>query len=78
MHGWMGKFLRVDLSKPEIKESDTKPYAEKFLGGRGMATRLYQELVGPETGAFDPENCLIYATGPVTGFTRVAGGCRWQ
>ncbi|OGN90652.1 MAG: hypothetical protein A2158_01865, partial [Chloroflexi bacterium RBG_13_46_14] len=37
---------------------------------------LFSELVPPDTRAFDPENCLVCATGPVTGFFGLAG-CRW-
>ena len=35
-------------------------------------------MVPADARAFDPENCLIYMTGPVTGFTSIAGACRWQ
>jgi aldehyde:ferredoxin oxidoreductase len=44
---------------------DTMPYADRFLGGRGIATRIYWEEVLPGTGAFDPENRLIFMTGPL-------------
>ncbi len=77
MHGWMGKILRVDLSTSEISELSTKTYSDEYLGGRGIALRLYWENVRPETGAFDPENCLIFMTGPLVatgaqGATRMA------
>ncbi len=65
MPGWMGRILQVDLSNSEIKTIPTQPYAEKFLGGRGIASRIYWETVAPQTGAFDPENRLIFVTGPV-------------
>jgi aldehyde:ferredoxin oxidoreductase len=65
MHGWMGKILHVDLSKSEITQFATQPYAEKYLGGRGIGARIYWEKVKPETRAFDPENCLIFMTGPL-------------
>ena len=44
---------------------DTMPYADRFLGGRGIATLIYWEEVLPSTGAFDPENRLIFMTGPL-------------
>jgi aldehyde:ferredoxin oxidoreductase len=65
MPGWMGRILQVDLSNSEIKTIPTQPYVEKFLGGRGIASRIYWETVAPHTGAFDPENPLIFMTGPV-------------
>jgi aldehyde:ferredoxin oxidoreductase len=65
MNGWMGRILHVDLSKSEITQFATQPYAEKYLGGRGIGARIYWEKVKPETRAFDPENCLIFMTGPL-------------
>lgn len=67
MYGWMGKIIRVDLSTSKITEFQTKPYAEKFLGGRGIGAALYWENVKPETRAFDPDNYLIFMTGPIVG-----------
>ncbi|MBW2368591.1 MAG: hypothetical protein JRH15_11980, partial [Deltaproteobacteria bacterium] len=63
--GWTGKILRVDLTNNRVSELDTDDYADRFLGGRGIATRIYWDEVGPSVGAFDPENCLILMTGPL-------------
>jgi aldehyde:ferredoxin oxidoreductase len=65
MNGWMGKILHADLGNSKITEFSTQPYAEKYLGGRGIGTRIYWEKVKPETKAFDPENYLIFMTGPI-------------
>ena len=65
MHGWMGKILHVDLSNTKTGEIPTQPYAQKYLGGRGLASRLYREKVTPEVKAFDPGNRLIFMTGPL-------------
>ena len=65
MNGWMGKILHVDLSNSKISEIATQPYADKYLGGRGLASRLYWGKVTPEVKAFDPENRLIFMTGPL-------------
>jgi len=75
--GYAGNILKIDLSDRKITSFPTAPYAERFLGGRGLAARLYWETASPEAKAFDPENCLIFANGPVSGFTGLAG-CRWQ
>ncbi|HEY96114.1 MAG TPA: hypothetical protein G4O15_14390 [Dehalococcoidia bacterium] len=75
-HGYAGKILVVDLAKGSSRELSTYDYAEKFIGGRGFGIKLFSELVPPDIKAFDPENCLICATGPVTGFSGLAG-CRW-
>ncbi len=65
MFGWMGKILQVDLTDARITHLPTQPYAGHYLGGRGIASRIYWETVAPETKAFDPENRLIFMTGPL-------------
>jgi len=55
----------------------TVDYADRFLGGRGIAAKIYWDEVPPEVKAFDPENLLIFATGPLAGFKGVSGS-RWQ
>ena len=75
--GWCGKILNVDLSNSRVTERNTMDYADRFLGGRGIATRIYWEEVGPDVGAFDPENRLILMTGPLGG-TGVQGASRFE
>lgn len=65
MYGWMGKILHIDLTGSRAEHISTQPYAEKYLGGRGLASRLYWEKVTPDVKAFDPENRLIFMTGPL-------------
>ncbi|MBU1696926.1 MAG: hypothetical protein KKD21_07765, partial [Proteobacteria bacterium] len=76
-YGWQGKILSVDLSSETITEIDTHPYADRFLGGRGIATRLYWEYVPVTARAFDPENHLIFMTGPLTA-TGAQGASRFE
>jgi len=75
--GYAGKILRVNLSDGKIDYPDTSGYAGRFLGGRGMAAKIYWDETSAETKALEPENCLVFITGPLAGFTRFAG-CRWQ
>ena len=65
IYGWYGKILKVDLTDSRIFELQTMNYADRFLGGRGIATKIYWEEVGSHVGAFDPENCLILMSGPL-------------
>ena len=65
MLGWTGRILHVNLSNSKIEEIVTEPYARKYLGGRGIASRIYWETVRPDVKAFDPENSLIFMTGPL-------------
>jgi len=69
--------LRIDLSSTGITEASSLDYAEKFLGGRGLAAGIYWDEVSPEVGAFDAGNRLIFALGPFAGIPAVIGGSRW-
>jgi aldehyde:ferredoxin oxidoreductase len=76
--GYAGDILKIELTDGNITKLPTADYADRFLGGRGVAAKIYWDMVPPQTKALEPENCLVCVTGPVTGFTSVAGGCRWQ
>lgn len=76
-YGYAGKILRVDLSSGRVTHMPTMDYADRFLGGRGIAAKIYWDEVPPAVKAFDPENRLIFATGPLAGFKGVSGS-RWQ
>ena len=70
--GYTGTILKINLTTGEVSKLDTSKYSERFLGGRGIAAKLYWDLMTPETKAFDPENHLIFVSGPVSGFLRFA------
>jgi len=76
-YGWWGKILKIDLSSETITEINTHSYTDRFLGGRGIATRLYWEYVPATVKAFDPENHLIFMTGPLTA-TGAQGASRFE
>ena len=75
--GYAGNILKVDLSDGNTTTLETADYSDRFIGGRGIATKLYWDFVPPEIKALEPDNCLICATGPVAGFIGFAGS-RWQ
>jgi len=75
--GYAGKILTVDLSSGSASPLSTLDYADRFLGGQGIAEKLYWDEVSPQASAFDAENALIFATGPLGGIP-VFGGSRWQ
>lgn len=76
-YGYSGKILRVDLSSGNISSIPTLDYADRFLGGRGIAARIYWDEVSPATGALEPDNRLFFMTGPLCGFTGLSGS-RWM
>ena len=68
MYGWMGKILRVNLSKGEINEEALDPQiARDFVGGRGWAIYYMLKEVDPDCDALGEDNKLIMTTGPLTG-----------
>ncbi len=66
-YGWTGKLLRVDLTRKEWSIEKTDELAERFIGGVGFGYKILWDEIAPEVGAFDPENRLVFATGPLTG-----------
>ncbi|MEE8470458.1 MAG: aldehyde ferredoxin oxidoreductase N-terminal domain-containing protein, partial [Dehalococcoidia bacterium] len=76
-YGYAGKMLRVDLTSGNVTHIPTLDYADRFLGGRGIAAKIYWDEVPPEVKAFDPDNRLIFATGPLAGSKGVSGS-RWH
>ncbi|MCW3987055.1 MAG: aldehyde ferredoxin oxidoreductase, partial [Candidatus Bathyarchaeota archaeon] len=65
----------MDLSTGRLSDEDTRKYAEKFIGGRGVNAGIAWDEIPPGIDAFDPENRLIVMTGPLTG-TAIPGGGR--
>ena len=75
MHGYRGKILRINLSDHTFRtEPLDKEKALRYIGGRGLGSKIMSEEVDPKVGAFDPENKVIIATGPLTGTPSPAGG----
>ncbi len=75
MNGWIGKILRVNLTNGELKVEDLdKNHAIKFLGGRGLGSKILFDEIDPRIDPLGPDNKLILATGPLTGTSASAAG----
>ena len=75
MYAYVGKILRINLTNgTSVVEDLDEALAKKFIGGRGLATKIYTDEVGPEIDALSPENKLLVATGPLTGTPTPTGG----
>ena len=74
-NGYAGRLLWVNLSSGTTRIVPTSDYTERFLGGRGIGTRIYWDEVGADVGPFDPDNRLVLMTGPATGVA--PAGARW-
>jgi len=75
--GYAGKILKVDLSSGSNTVVSTRKYTDRFIGGRGLAAKIYWDEVSPTINAFHTENRLIFTTGPLAGLPTL-GGSRWQ
>jgi aldehyde:ferredoxin oxidoreductase len=75
-YGYAGAILIADATTGKSRVIDSAPY-RKYIGGHGLAARLYWELVPPEVDAFGAANAFIAASGPLAGFPGVAG-YRWK
>ena len=62
------KLARINLTTGTItvEKLDTD-LAKKFIGGRGLGTKIVYDEGCAEVDALSPENKLVYITGPLTG-----------
>lgn len=67
MKGWMGTVLRVDLTTRAIVHEDLDPdLARKFVGGRGLATKMLYDELNVDCDPLGPENMLVFSNGPMS------------
>ena len=60
--------LRVNLTTRIVtRQSVPADWTAKYLGGRGITTRLLFDEVSPGTDPLGPENTLYFGTGPMDG-----------
>jgi len=77
MSGHYGRTLVVDLTSGQFQvEKPTEEIYKKYIGGKGLASYLLYQLNPPGIDPLHADNCLIFATGPITG-SRIWGSCRY-
>ncbi|MDK2855312.1 MAG: aldehyde:ferredoxin oxidoreductase [Bacillota bacterium] len=75
MYGWVGKVLRVNLSSGKITTESLCPeLARKFIGARGLGSKILSDEIDPKVDPLSPENKLLFVTGPLTGTFATSGG----
>jgi aldehyde:ferredoxin oxidoreductase len=68
MFAYAGKILRVDLTTGKVStERLSEKTAKSYIGGIGLGIRLLMDNSKPGTDPFDPDNPLIFTTGPLSG-----------
>jgi aldehyde:ferredoxin oxidoreductase len=72
--GYVGKFLRIDLTNETITEDsfDAETW-RKWVGGSGIGAKILYDEVRPGIDWYAPENRIIIASGPLGG-TSISGG----
>ncbi len=74
LDGYAGKILRINLTDSSTEELSTWDYLPDYIGGRGICNKIFWDEVPKGVGAFDPENKLIFMTGPTTATGIPTGG----
>ncbi|TKR26236.1 aldehyde ferredoxin oxidoreductase family protein [Natronomonas salsuginis] len=57
--------LTVDLEGSTTVETDIEAASERYIGGRGLATKLAHDRIPFDADPLGPENRLIFTTGPM-------------
>jgi aldehyde:ferredoxin oxidoreductase len=75
MHAIGGKILYVDLTSGEVRTEEVTPdLVKKYLGGDGLAVRLFTDNMDPSVEPFDDKNVLVFTPGLFTGLPVPTGG----
>jgi aldehyde:ferredoxin oxidoreductase len=75
MYAYAGKILRVNLTTGKVStEPLSEEMAKNYIGGIGLGIRLLMDNSKPGVDAFDPDNPIIYLTGPLSGTLGPTGG----
>src|SRR5512143_3371034 len=75
MYGYLGKILRVDLSRDQLwEETLNEEYARKYVGGSGLAARYFYDMLDASTDPLGAENPLFFLTGPLVGTSMTSAG----
>lgn len=75
--GWTGNILWVDLTTRSWTVESSETYCSRFVGGIGVGLAIAWEEISDTLQAFEPENPMIFAPGPLTG-TLVPGSGRFE
>jgi len=68
-YGYAGKILRINLSSCRIEEENlpNEEILREYIGCWGLGLKFLYDMLPPNHKATDPENPLIFFTGPLTG-----------
>ncbi len=68
MEGYSGKILRVDLTSGKTTEEELSvDLARAYVGGLGLATKMFVDNVSAKADPLGPDNKVVFAAGPLAG-----------
>ncbi len=62
----LSRVLYIDLTRKKFWVELREDLFKEYLGGTGVASKLYEEEVGVKTDPLSPDNAIIFAVGPLT------------
>ncbi len=72
------KVLRINLSTGNVSvEQLNQDYVKKYIGGRGLGTRMLLDEISPKVDPLSEDNKLLFVTGPATG-VKISTGTRYM
>ena len=64
---YSGVLLRIDLTNGKVMKEKTASYSKKFIGGRGVNSKIMFDEIRSGMNPLDPENVIVFGLGPLTG-----------
>ncbi len=75
MNGYLGRILRVDLSRGSaVGRGAQRGLCPPYVGGSGLAARYLYDVLDADTDPLGPENPLLFLTGPLVGTSMTSAG----
>jgi len=74
-YGLHGRYLDIDLGTGDVRTCVLDPsLVADYLGGRGLATRLFYDAVDPGCDPLGPDNVVVIAASPLIGTNAPTAG----
>ncbi len=75
MHAYLGRLLRVDLSRGCLSDEPlNEEFARSYIGGSGLAARYLFDVLDAHTDPLGSDNPLLFLTGPLVGTSMTSAG----
>ncbi|HQF98997.1 MAG TPA: aldehyde ferredoxin oxidoreductase N-terminal domain-containing protein, partial [Candidatus Aminicenantes bacterium] len=66
--GFFGRYLEIDLTSAAVRVRPLDAdLVANYIGGRGLATRLFRDEADPAADPLEPGNVIVIAASPLVG-----------